>query len=579
MAYESTSDDRAAQQDAMNRNANPISERSRSARPSRATELREDQAAQAFIALRRAAEVRIKESAATRLPETKVDQQRHRHELEVNQIELELQNDELRQTQTKLETALERYADFYDFGSAGYMTLRADGTVQQANLTAVTMLEIDRSQLMNRRFGMLVAAESVADFNALLARAFDTRKPQTGEVRLFIEGKSPLTIQLRAWVSKNHSECRMVLTDLTERKRAEDALRDMHWRLESILKGACVGTWEWNVQTGEMVFNEVWTQMLGYTLDELSPITLKTWKTLVQPDDLKQAMELAGRHFAGELPNYECEYRMQHKDGHWVWIHDSGRVITCSGDGRPLMMFGTHTDITRRKRAEDELRHLSARLLRLRDDERRQMARELHDVIGQNLAALGMNLSFLEKVVPRLRPEARQALLDSEALADQTAKDVRTFSYLLHPPLLEELGLGGALQDYVPGFARRSGIRVDLELPPEFGRMPQETELALFRVIQESLTNIHRHSGSKTACITLNQTTDEVQLEVRDAGRGFALTPSESAGPASALGVGILGMQERLRQLGGRLHISSNSGGTIVRATLPCARKATDNPQ
>ena len=562
----------------MNSNANPSPERSRSARPSRATELRESQSVQASIALRRAAEGRLKESAATRLPETKVDQQRQQHELEVHQIELEMQNVQLRRTQSELETAMERYTEFYDFGSAGYMTLLADGTIQQANLTAVTMLGIGRSQLMGRRFGVFVAAEALADFNALLASAFETREPQTVEVRLFIEGKSPLTIQLRAWVSKNHAECRVVLTDLTKRKRAEDALREMHWRLESIIAGAHVGTWEWNVQTGETAVNEVWAQILGYTLDELAPITIKTWQTLVHPDDLKQSMELLERHFAGE-PNYECEYRMQHKDGHWVWIHDSGRVITRSGDGRPLMMFGTHTDITRRKRAEDDLRHLSARLLRLRDEERRQTARELHDVIGQNLAALMMNLSFLGKVAPRLRAEARQALQDSEALAIQTAKEVRTFSYLLHPPLLEELGLGGALQDYVPGFARRSGIRVDLELPPEFGRMPQETELALFRVIQESLANIHRHSGSKTACITLNQTTDEVQLEVRDAGRGFVLTPSESAGPASPLGVGILGMQERLRQLGGRLHISSNSRGTIVRATLPCARKETDNPQ
>jgi len=310
--------------------------------------------------LRRAAEARPKERASTRLLETNAYQKQRHQELEIYQVELELQNNELRRTQAKLETALERYADFYDFGSAGYMTLRADGTVQQVNLTAVTMLQIDRSQLMNRRFGMLVAAESVADFNALLARAFDTKKPQTGEVGIFIEGKSPLTIQLRAWVSKNHPECRVVLTDLTERKRGEDALRDVRCRLESILEGARVGTWEWNVQTGKTVVNEMWAQMLGYTLDELAPISVKTWETLVQPDDLKQAMKLAERHFAGELPNYECEYRMQHKDGHWVWIHDSGRVMTRSGDGRPLMMFGTHTDITRRKQAENDLRHMSS---------------------------------------------------------------------------------------------------------------------------------------------------------------------------------------------------------------------------
>ena len=145
-----------------------------------------------------------------------------------------------------------------------------------------------------------------------------------------------------------------------DRKRAEDALQDIRWRLESIIEGTRVGTWEWNVQTGETVFNEMWAQTIGYTLDELAPIDIKTWETFAHPDDLKRSAELLSRHFAGELPYYEHECRMKHKDGHWVWVHNRGRVITRTGDGKPLMMFGTHTDITDRKRTEDESRRLAS---------------------------------------------------------------------------------------------------------------------------------------------------------------------------------------------------------------------------
>ena len=150
-------------------------------------------------------------------------------------------------------------------------------------------------------------------------------------------------------------------TDITEHKRVEEALRNAHWRMQSIIEGTHVGTWEWNVQTGETIFNEVWAQILGYTLDELAPISINTWETLCHPKEFKTSEKLLERHFAGELPYYDCECRMKHKDGHWVWVHDRGRVITRTDDGRPLMMFGTHTDITERKRVEEALKESEKR--------------------------------------------------------------------------------------------------------------------------------------------------------------------------------------------------------------------------
>ncbi len=143
--------------------------------------------------------------------------------------------------------------------------------------------------------------------------------------------------------------------DITERKKAEENLKNERQRLVGIIEGTNAGTWEWNVQTGETIFNEKWAQMVGYTLEELAPISIKTWEALIHPEDLHQASLLLNKHFSGELEYYECEFRLKHKNGCWVWIYDRGRVVTWTDDGRPLMMFGTHTDITPAKKAKEEL--------------------------------------------------------------------------------------------------------------------------------------------------------------------------------------------------------------------------------
>jgi diguanylate cyclase (GGDEF)-like protein/PAS domain S-box-containing protein len=146
-----------------------------------------------------------------------------------------------------------------------------------------------------------------------------------------------------------------VLADISARKQAEQALSYAHWQLESTIQGTHVGTWEWNVQTGETVFNEIWAQIIGYSLDELAPISIQTWELQVHPDDLILSSASLERHFAGELPYYDCELRMKHKDGHWVWVQDRGQVITRTVDGKPLLMFGTHMDISERKAAEEKI--------------------------------------------------------------------------------------------------------------------------------------------------------------------------------------------------------------------------------
>ncbi|HMC83795.1 MAG TPA: PAS domain-containing protein, partial [Candidatus Polarisedimenticolia bacterium] len=216
-----------------------------------------------------------------------------------------------------------------------------------------------------------------------------------------------------------------------------------------------------------------------------------------------------------------------------------------------------------------QLREVSARVTRLQDDERRRLAQELHDTTGQNLVALKMNLGAVQESPIRLDPKTRKTLAESQELAEQCIREVRTLSYLLHPPLLDERGLASALRVYAEGFSERSGVSLDMENLEEFGRLPQELEIAVFRLAQECLTNIHRHSGSATARVRLEKTDSEVRLEVSDAGHGF------SAGPPRDMeerGIGIRAMRERARQLGGRLEIDSGPSGTRVLAVLPLPR-------
>ncbi len=208
----------------------------------------------------------------------------------------------------------------------------------------------------------------------------------------------------------------------------------------------------------------------------------------------------------------------------------------------------------------------------MQDESRRNLARELHDTTGQNLAALKLNLSRLSR--RQLPPELGDIVPDSLALAEKILSEVRTLAYLLHPPLLDELGLACALQAYIQGFSERSGIRVHPELQQDLGRLAPDLETTIFRIIQEGLTNVHRHSGAKQCWVSLHKTLDTVTLEVRDDGIGLRPQSLQLLKTgAGLLGVGLSGMQERVRQLGGSLEIESEGGGCIIRATFSLTRR------
>jgi two-component system, NarL family, sensor kinase len=214
-----------------------------------------------------------------------------------------------------------------------------------------------------------------------------------------------------------------------------------------------------------------------------------------------------------------------------------------------------------------QLRELSSRLQQTQDEERRHIARELHDSAGQLIAALGMNLASMTQHL-RKNPVLGKTLDDSQSLVQQLNKEIRTTSYLLHPPLLDENGLPEAIRWYVEGLMERGNLIVDLNITEDFGRLPDDAELAVFRVVQECLTNIHRHSESKTAMIQLTRNAENITVTIQDAGRG--IPPEKLDGiQAQRSGVGIAGMRERIRHFKGAMNIHSNGSGTRISVMLP----------
>jgi PAS domain S-box-containing protein len=269
-----------------------------------------------------------------------------------------------------------------------------------------------------------------------------------------------------------------------------------------------------------------------------------------------------------EIQNYEVwegEITQTTRDGRRIVVASRWTLLR-SAAGHPVGWMEINTDITARKLAENAARSLSGRILTLQDDERRRIARGLHDSLGQYLAALKMQLGLLSM------SDGDQSELIEQAseIVDRCLAETRTVSHLLHPPLLDEAGFGSAARWFVEGFAKRSGVTVDLRLPPNLGRLHSDVEITLFRALQEALTNVHRHSASPKADISVSIEPTHVRLDVQDYGHGVPghIIRQLNQG-AGKTGVGIAGMRERVRELGGYMAIKSSSHGTLLSVLLP----------
>ena len=359
-----------------------------------------------------------------------------------------------------------------------------------------------------------------------------------------------------------------IARDISDRKRIEDALRDSQAQLTLALESSRTAIFDWDIAERRGVWNDQMAAIYDFNPAQ-NHITAEEWRRLFHPLDVDRLTQEYARIAKG-VDKFQFEFRTIRPDGEIRWILSHGRIV-CDAHGNAIRLIGTHTDITDRKQVEEmaRVRELSGKLLHAQDAERRRIARELHDSAGQIVAALQMQLIPMQTDAEKSNPEIASGIGQSLELIQQLSQELRTVSYLLHPPLLDELGLPSALRWYVEGFSERSKIDVQLELSPDLGRLPADMETTLFRIVQESLTNIHRHSGSKRAQIQIHRAADEVSVEVRDYGKGMPDRKNNGSSSQVRSGVGIQGMQERVRQLSGRFEIQSRADGTSVTARLP----------
>ena len=357
-----------------------------------------------------------------------------------------------------------------------------------------------------------------------------------------------------------------------ERKRADEALRESEERLRLAVTAANEVIWEYTSVNGFVR----WGHKYGGTSSGApgTGSTAEMWAACIHPEDRERVFTSFFEALEGRADSWKAEYRFPGAAGEWSHIHDRA-IIARDNSGIATRVVGAMLDVTGLVRAEEALRQsnrklhqLSRDLLRTQDCERRRAARELHDSTSQLLAALSIDLSRLRD--PALDPDSRiRVLSEATELANACSVEIRTVTYLLHPPLLDEVGLVVALQAYAQGFNQRTGIAVEIKIQPDFGRLSRELEATLFRIIQEGLANIHKHSGSPLAVIRLERDAREVRLVLRDWGHGLPEALRRQPEGFVRFGVGILGMRERAEQLGGRLELASNDAGTRLHVTLP----------
>jgi PAS domain S-box-containing protein len=418
------------------------------------------------------------------------------------------------------------------------------------------------------------AAESVAR-----AAEQTTTSAQPSSVTFSLETRKGACVYDSLFVPFDADNILMIVRDVTSHRQATLDLEKSNRFFRQIAKTIPGILFVYDLlEKRDLYVNQGGWEMLGYTEDDYLGMGDTFLETTLHPEDPARLPALAqeyARAADGEV--FTHLVRMRHKSGEWRWVHRNVTVFAWTPDGRPQQLVGTSIDVTETKTAEEELRKLPARLLNAQDQERRRIARELHDTTAQNMSALSMNLVRLEQ--EGLPPSATRILADCQALCDTSLQEIRTLSYLLHPPMFDEVGLVSSVRWFVGGLETRSGLRVTLEAPPAMERLPAALERDLFFVVQEALLNVVRHSGSETAEVRLERQATQVVLQIRDDGRGMSAGRSpEQPGDWAFVGVGIPSMRERLRQNGGGLEILSNHKGTTIIATVPLEAERTDPP-
>jgi PAS domain S-box-containing protein len=336
--------------------------------------------------------------------------------------------------------------------------------------------------------------------------------------------------------------------------RLTGEMREMLWRMESVIEGTRMGTWEWNVQTGETVFNEQWANLVGYTLDELAPVSVATWERLAFPEDLKRSEELLERHYAGELTYYDCECRMIHKDGRFVWVRDRGRVVTRDDDGKPLMMFGTISDITASKEVENALLKTS--------EENKDLLGELQHRVKNSFAMISSMMAIASG--SNVSPETKLAL---EELDSRVRSVSELYSLLYSSGSFTEL----RLDDYcVRVAAPLVGLNGNIAMSSDMESMMVSAKRAapIGLILTELITNAVKYAfpGNRrgTVFVSLKKAGAGAVLEVRDDGVGLP-----EGFVAGRSGMGLMLVEALVGQIHGAFRMEGSAAGTRCVLEIP----------
>jgi PAS domain S-box-containing protein len=370
--------------------------------------------------------------------------------------------------------------------------------------------------------------------------------------------------------------------DLTERKRAEAALRESEERLTLAFEGAQEGVYDWDLETGAVVYSKHWKRMLGYEDHEIEP-HVSAFERLVHPDDLARATRVNTGVAGGDKP-YETEFRLRHKNGHYVHVLSRGYPVRRHAGGPVVRIVGTHFDLTERKQAEEARERerserarteLLGRMVFAQEDERRRIAREMHDQFGEQLTALGLRIRMLKEAAAG-REDLSAQIEALDQVAQRLDRDVDHLVWELRPTALDDLGLRAALANYVQDWSMRVSVSADLHaVGLTTDRLASEIETTLYRIAQEALNNIAKHARASHVDIILERRADQVSLIVEDDGIGF--NPNRMDGDRR--GFGLLGMRERAALVGATLQIESAAGeGTTIFVRMQTTPAATIPP-
>ena len=487
--------------------------------------------------------------------------------------------------QKRIEQATAELQDLYDNAPCGYHALDANGVFVRINRTELNWLGYTRQEVIGHPLAQILTPAGAADFQANYLAFQQSGQRDNLELEFVRKDgtRFPALVNARALYDEHgkYVASRTTLIDMTERKQSELEHQRITERLKLATNAADIGIWDWDIVNNLVVWDEQMYHLYGVRADTFGG-AYDAWLNSIHPQDRAAADEINERARRGEV-EYDTEFRVVRSDGSIHWLKANGQVFR-DERGEPVRMLGVNYDITLRKQAEQErenllrevergreqLLTLSRRLIAVQEEERRALARELHDEIGQALTAIKINLQTMQRE-PGAAPAA--PLQTSIDTIENTLSQVRQLSLDLHPSLLDDLGLVPALRWYIDHHTQNIGIQALLNVQALTTLLPAEIELVCFRVAQEALTNVLRHARAHQIRVELWEDSAELHLMIRDDGCGF---DTELARARALRGetLGLVGMQERVELAGGYLEIESAPGfGAEIHAHLPLGDK------